>query len=501
MPASPSPSRNDGTPKDGTPSIRSHFYGVAADVFEVALHEPGADVRNVPERLVQHIWQDQHFDTARLKTTSGDPVVVLDPGRLNTDTGPDFTAARLRIGDTEWRGSVEVHTTSGGWYDHRHHTDARYNSVVLHVTLQADVWTGGLRRADETLLPEVVLYPLLEAPLRQLLYTFYTQRPTDILCAAPWKSVPDAVRTPWLQTLARERLHEKAGRIAATARTGADLEQALYENLFKGLGYAKNADAMHALARRVPLTLARRLTSRLDLEALFFGVAGLLPAPADLLESDRETADYTMELRERFDRLRHRFEVSRMEPMQWQFFRLRPANFPPLRIAQGIALLHAPGLLHEAPLERLRDAVRAPKPLQALRRLCRVRPSPFWNNHIRLDRSTRPRNPTLGRQRADALIVNALAPVVHVYADREGHPDLSDAVLSVLHDIRPARDEVTRRFAGLGTPPANAVDAQGLHQLYRTRCRQARCLSCAIGRHLLATSGDSAPVDDATNDG
>ena len=461
------------------------FYGVHNDVYEVTLHEPSGPSPQAPEALVQDIWHAQRFDGTALVTSAGVPITLIDPGTPNTDSGPDFTGAHLRIGDAEWRGDVEIHTTSSGWFDHKHHLDPAYNGVVLHVTLCADIWTGGLLRADGHPIPELILYPHLDTPLRRLLYQFYTQPAGDLPCADGWPRVPEAISQPWIQELAAERLRAKKDRLAAAYLHTPDLETLLHERLFAALGYAKNDDAMTALARRLPPALARRLTDPLDLEALYLGVASLLPTPADLLGSDRATADYAMDLCDRFERLQLRFEIPVMERTAWRFFRLRPANFPPLRIAQAAALFRPGRLLHHDPLGQLVRALRTEDPVKAVRAALYTSPGVFWETHVRLEKTTKPRDPGIGISRLNALIANAVIPVLLLHAEQTSDPALEAAVFDVLRRLPPEQDEVTRRFGALGAKPKDAWAAQGLHQLYRTRCSEARCLTCAIGRFLL----------------
>ena len=462
------------------------FYAVENTTVAVTLHEPRAPTE-VPEALVQALWRDQRFDTQSLSTTDGRSVTVLDPGILNTDSGPDFTDARLQIGDMEWRGAVEVHTTSGDWFAHNHQRDPRYNSTVLHVTLQTDVWTGQLHREDETLLPELVLYPRLEASLRSLLVRYHTQSDHDLLCAPHWSTVPDAVRSDWIDHLARERLTAKKERLAERYLHRPNLEQLLYERLFAGLGYAKNDAAMETLARRLPLDRIRSVCDPLDREALLFGVAGLLPDPGDLLDSDRTTADHAIDLRRRFQRLNAGMEIAPMERTQWTFFRLRPANFPTLRIAQGAALFSPGGLLQRDPVGQLIGAVESSDPVAPLRTALEVQPHAFWDTHFRLAKATKRRDPSLGRRRADTLITNAVVPLLLLVADQQSRADLAERALDALHALPAGRDSILRRFADLGTRPKSAFEAQGLHQLYRHYCQPGRCLSCTIGHSVLGT--------------
>ncbi len=466
------------------PSPVTYFYGVPDALFEVVLHEPPEGIRRIPEAFVQALWQQQRFNLFGLTTTSGSAITILDPGMLNTDGGPDFRHAHVKIGDTEWHGDVEIHVASSTWFDHRHHENERYNSVVLHVTLHGDLWTGGLIRQDGTALPELVLYPRIEASLRTLLYQYFTTPANDFLCGSRWNTVPESVRNTYVRQLATERLRDKTATLAGVLPK-PPLDDLLYERLFAGLGYAKNADPMRQLAQRVPLALLRQLDDPIDVEAVLFGTAGLLPAPADLLNTDRLTADYVMDLHERFERLRHRFDLVPLPRTVWQFFRLRPANFPTLRIAQAARFVAPGGILRDDAGSLLLDAIRQPRPIKALLNVLGSRPGSFWETHFRLEKATKPRNPALGSTRRQALLVNAVIPVLLVYAQHIQDIALATSIRNLLTYLPPENDEVTRRFHALGTKPANALMAQGYHQLYRTRCEHARCLSCDIGRHVL----------------
>ena len=461
----------------------SLFYCTGEDVLEVALHEPAPMPERIPEAFVHDLWQAQLFPPGTLVASSGEPVEVLDPGERNTDTGPDFTGARVRIGEVSWAGDVEIHTTSSGWYDHLHHLDPRYNAVVLHVSLYADLWTGGLLRQDGSLMPELTLAPYLQAPLHRLLYQFRTRPAEALPCADGWPRVPLVVKTACVNTLAHERITERSRRLAEQYLHTPDLTPLLYERLFTALGYAKNGEAMGRLARRVPLSVALAVEDAMDLEALYLGVAGLLPTPAALEEADCTTVVYVRELQARFDRLQARLSMPVMAPGAWQFFRLRPANFPPRRIAQGAALVHR--LFRSDALGTLAEAVWRPDAVDALRSIFQGAPSSFWNNHVRLDRSARTRHANLGQSRIDVLISDAVVPVLLLYAEQTESPALSARLFEVLQMLPGQQNEVTRRFENLGFRIASAYAAQGVHQLYGTRCRQGRCLSCPIGRAIL----------------
>lgn len=467
---------------DAPAPYRSYSIGEHGDA--VRLHEPPPDAPSVPEALVQDLWAHQRFDTDSLTTTDGDAVRILDPGRPNSDAGPDFMNAHVRIGGVDWRGHVEVHNVSGGWFEHEHHTDPRYDSVVLHVTLHADMWTGGLLRSDETTVPELVLYPLLETPLRELLHAFHTRADDDTLpCAPRWNEVPTSRRKQWVEHLAAQRMTAKRERLPSPP--DPPLEATLHERLFAGLGYSKNDAPMSTLARRISPSTLRSLDASRSREALLLGTAGLLPDPGDLIETDRATADYAMDLRDRFRRQQVRLDVSPMASTAWTFFRLRPNNFPPLRIAQAAAWYAEDALLAEDPLPTLRTALGADAPVSAFRTHLQSTPPSFWRTHYHLTKRAAEHDPSLGPSRRDTLLVNAVIPVLLLDAEERDDEAQANAAIDLLHALPPPQDHVVRRFADLGTEADSAYDAQGLHQLYRHFCTEGRCLDCEIGQSLL----------------
>ncbi|PSQ95512.1 MAG: DUF2851 domain-containing protein [Bacteroidetes bacterium SW_9_63_38] len=439
----------------------------------------------MPEALVHDLWRHQRFEADGLTTTEDAAVAILDPGTLNTDAGPDFQNAHIRIDGMDWRGHVEIHVTSGGWFEHDHNDDPRYDSVVLHVTLHADMWTGGLLRSDESRIPEIVLYPRLNTPLRKLLHAYHTRPDDDTLpCAERWNQVPESTKRDWIAHLARERMADKRDRLSD--RPNVSMEEILQERLFAGLGYAKNDAPMGTLARRLPPDTIRALDTPKDREALLLGVAGLLPAPADLLDADRATADYTMDLRGRFRRLQVRLDVPTMSETSWTFFRLRPPNFPPLRIAQAAAWYADDALLATDPLPTLRTALAADVPAEALRDALAASPPDFWTTHYHLEKPASEHTADLGPSRRETLLVNAVVPVLLLDAARRNNTSQEAAVLDVLCTLPASSDRIVRRFANLGTEAQSAFEAQGLHQLYRNYCTEGGCLDCAIGQHLLS---------------
>lgn len=485
----PAPNSQRPEPDGVRPAQPDVFYGEDDSVFQVVLHEPPAG-GDPPEDFVQDLWERQQFERSGLSAVRGEPVTVLHPGRRNRDSGPDFTGALIRIDGVDWAGDVEVHVRSGQWNEHRHVDDRSYNSVVLHVALHPDVWSGSLARPDGSILPEIILYPRLKESVRRLIHAYHTRPAHPIACATHWSSVPEPLVRQWLDELSDRRLRARAREVRQLSEFGFDASQYLYERIFAALGYAKNSEPMLELARRLPLRFILSHIPPPDVEACFLGVAGLIPHPSDLLDADRATADYAVELRERFERLRLRHNLETMPRERWRFFRLRPANFPPIRIAQGAALVRPGGLLNKDPIERLRTRVLGPRPLKALRACFQINAGAFWLNHVRLEKASARSSAEIGRQRIDVILVNAVLPMLMRLAARTSDEQLEKAAARMMELIPPEEDEIVRIFRGLGIGPRSAKEAQGMHELYRFYCTRFRCLSCRIGQSFLG--GDSA---------
>jgi hypothetical protein len=462
-----------------------HFYAFDEEVVAVKVHEHNVQSARIPEALVHDLWHRQHFRRNEIETTDGRPVSILYPGTPNLHDGPDFIDARLVIDGVTWSGNVEIHLSSADWYVHRHESDARYNSVILHVTLEADTWTGNLKRADGSVIPEIVLFDHLQTPLRSLVYEFRTRRPDGLPCAAQFVRTTRDDILAVVSGLARERIRSKYQSMHSALEAGFSETEVLYTRSFAALGFAPNAAAMAELALRIPLAVARSLRDRRELEALYLGTAGLLPFPSELLEADRETADYCIELRDRYALIRRYCKVDEMNRESWRFSRLRPANFPTLRIAQAIAWFLPGGLFHGDPRRILTEALQTEDPLLEVRKRLRAVAGPFWDQRVRPDRLAKSSAPALGRDRIDTLIVNVVAPWLLLFGERCGDAFLSQRPFDLFDRLSCAQDEVTRRFAALGFKPDTAYEAQGVHQLFRTRCTQGRCLTCPIGRKMI----------------
>lgn len=410
----------------------------------------------IPEAALHSAWASGRFVGRDLRTTEGETVRVLAPGRLNRDSGPDFTDARVAIDGVLWAGDVEIHRTSGEWEAHGHHEDPAYRRVVLHAVLSADRRTGTLTRDDGTALPELVLMPHLDRTLRAVVRAHHTEPREAPMCAARWAEVcPDEVAA-WVRTRGHARLRSVTAHLSHHYGRTPDLDRLLAGRMFRALGYEPNADAMETLASRLPLDRLRRLDDPTNVLAAVLGAAGWLDAPS-FLDADG--------LPERF--LLVDGGILPMDRAAWRTGG-RPANAPRVRLAQAAALLAPGGALHADAVPALAEAL-THGPADVLDRL-RTPPADD--------------SPRLGLDRARAVLVNAVLPVLALDAELRGDIELDERVVAALDVLPAASDRVTRRFAEAGFAPRSALDAHGLHGLARDFCDEGRCAQCAIGQRL-----------------
>ncbi len=452
--------------------------------------DPDVRVDQMPEDFVQDIWRQCSFDTTSLRTVAGQAVRVRDPGRQNRDGGPDFLNARLRIDEIEWIGDVEIHVRSEDWFRHGHHRDPRYNSVVLHVTLVADLWTGSVSRCDGTTVEEIVLSEHLGVSLRKLLHQFRTRDRGAIICETEWPAIPSPVKERAVRRMSRLRLLRRSISVEAQLADGLPPERLLYRGVLGALGFSKNEAAMLDLADRVPLAVARQIDVTLDVEALYFGMAGLIPVASQTECANAEQIRIER-LKKRFEQLRRSVEREPMSANQWQFFRLRPSNFPPLRIAQASAMVSAGRLFRAETV----DNFDLSQPDVLISRLSALLDPPvpeFWETHYRLERASAHHSARVGAARGRRITINAVLPLLIARCSRRDRRMAVDKGLALLANVAAEDDELTRYFETLGLRSASARESQGLHELHVSRCAQHGCLRCDVGRHILRAQPKAA---------
>lgn len=433
------------------------------------------------ERLLHYVWLHRLFPLAPLRTTDGRALEVIDPGQPNTDAGPDFFNAKVRLDGTLWVGNVELHLRASDWMRHGHQHDAAYDSVILHVVGEAD---GQVCRTDGQPVPQL----LLACPPE-------VRRRYDELCRAdafpPCRPVLASVHPlkvhAWLTALQAERLRQKAGDIGRRLeQTGGNWEDVFFITLARNFGFGLNADAFEAWALRLPLrAVGRQRDNLFQLEALFLGTAGLLDeVPVSRSDPPAEADDYLEGLRREYAYLCRKLALPAHLPAdRWRFLRLRPDNFPHVRLAQLAWLCHEREHLFSLVLEaRTTDEVRA---------LLQVQTSDYWTEHCHFGPPLpRHRSRRLSPASVDLLLLNTVVPLLYAYGLHRQDDSLCRRAGRLLEELPPEDNSVVRQWVAAGLVPRSAADTQALLQLKRAYCDRHDCLRCRFGyEHLKAKGG------------
>ncbi|MBL7847860.1 MAG: DUF2851 family protein [Cyclobacteriaceae bacterium] len=430
------------------------------------------------ESFIQHLWSLQYFDKTNLLTTHGEQVEIFEPGQLNRDAGPDFSNARLRIGDIQWVGNVEIHLNSSGWYEHHHEADASYDTVILHVVWKED---KPVARRDGSRMPTLELRGRVNEGLirsyRQLIGSSFS-----IPCQNTFPQVERIRKQDMLGKALVHRLQRKADEVISLLHTnGGNWEETTYQWLAHAFGFKINAEPFLQLARAVPQRLIWKMNQLSHVEALLFGQAGFLEAP--------KGDGYYLELQREYRLLSHKHVLSgsRLTRTQWRFLRLRPPNFPSLRLAQFSALV-----FHRRAL--CADLLGLPS-LDALVNFFLVQPSVYWADHYQFSKTTAHRGHEMGRASIDVLIINTVIPLMAAYARQMDEPGFMERAVQWLESLPPEENSITRRWTDLGQSPLNSFDAQGQIELFNTFCQRKRCLDCTIGTAIVRPTGDELHID------
>lgn len=421
------------------------------------------------EAFLHHVWQHQLLQPG-LTTTDGQPLVVLKVGEPNKDAGPDFFNARICIGNIEWAGNIEIHIHTTDWHAHRHHLDAAYNNVILHVVYEHD---GEIHQSNGKTPPTLELKKYIHPSLAAN-YETLTAPPAGSAnpCFSKVKEIPPFIISSWLERLAAERIETKAATVSRILNESkGDWSLTCHRLLARHFGGKANALPFELLAKTIdPKLLARWSNDCTRIEALLMGQAGLL----DEYYED----EYPRLLQADYEPLRTALGLQPIAPHLWKLHRLRPSSFPTIRISQFAALLaQSPNLF---PL--LLDTTDA----KQISRLFNLPAAPYWNNHYHFDRpAAKSSVKHIGTMQADTLIINAWVPLLFVYGAEHGSQRYKDQAISLLQQLPPEDNAVVRQWRKAGVQPTDAGGSQALLQLQNAYCPQRRCLQCRIGYHLL----------------
>jgi hypothetical protein len=421
------------------------------------------------EFFLHYLWQFQYFNKSELKTAEGESVTVFKQGNLNSNAGPDFSQGKIKIGSIEWAGSVEIHIKSSNWKDHHHDEDKAYENVILHVVWEND---KPVIRKDGSVLPTIELKNRVDNSLiteyKKLISSSFA-----VPCSKLFPTVSDITRFSMLDKALTERLETKSLFVKELLKkNNNDWNEASYQLLAKNFGFKVNAEPFLQLTQNLPYRiLLKHADNPLQVEALLFGVAAFLEGGMK--------DEYFSALQKEFKILsaKYQLETKKLNPAQWKFLRLRPANFPTIRIAQFAAMIIHSKIFFSKIIEA--------KDYKELKEIFKVDQTSYWHTHYRFGKKSKSSVYDLGLASIDNLIINSVAPLLVAYGIVRDETSYIDKAQEILQQMPAEANKIIRTWNDLNWKVKNAFDSQALIELYNNYCQQRNCLNCVIGASLI----------------
>ncbi|HEX2922080.1 MAG TPA: DUF2851 family protein [Bacteroidales bacterium] len=423
------------------------------------------------EEFLHYLWKYKLYDSTSLKDNEGNIINVIHPGDYNHDSGPDFFNARILIGKTVWAGNVEIHTDASQFMLHGHHEDPAYNNVILHVVLKNDkkVYNS---RGDEVLTVEIDYPPSIYDSYLTLVNNSYI-----IACQDNLSDIDQFHINQWIHSLSIERLENKTTSVIDILNeTGNDWDEVLYRMICRYFGFRLNSEPFEMLSRSLPFRIIRKHSDYiLQIEALLFGSAGMLE---EGLFREAVKDKYYLDLAREFRALSSKYNINKLHGYIWKFSRLRPVNFPTIRISQLAHILSVAGGLFSHVIEA--------ETTQQLRQLLEVSASEYWHDHYVFGKKSRKISGKTGVQATDLLIINSIIPVLFVYGRLRNRQDICERAVILLESIATEENKIIREWKTAGINARSAFESQALIQLRNEYCRRRRCIDCRIGCMIIS---------------
>lgn len=420
---------------------------------------------NFKEDLLQFIWEQQLFDKTSLKTNNGDDITIINPGFLNSNSGPDFENATIKIGATVFYGSVEIHIEGRDWNQHAHHENPHYNTVVLHVcySISSDVF-----REDRTTIPSLELQNRINMESLNSYKNLLEAKPFNA-CQNLISSIKPVTIINWIDRMIIERLEERCALFDAhIVLANNNWNQGFYMAIVRSFGMPVNSEAFEEISIKLPFDIvAKHSSSLFQLESLFFGISNLL---------EREMNDqYAQELKKEYWFLSQKYNLTTINT-SLKFGRMRPMNLPTVKLAQLAAFFHhQPNFINELLL--------LPE-LSAIRKNLDFQVSPYWLTHYTFTSKSDSKSKKLSQPYINHILLNAIIPFVFFYEKRKKDLD-SNKALQYLSSLPSENNSIIQQWKSIGIQSSNALCSQALLHLYKSYCMPKKCLQCNIGRTIL----------------
>jgi len=485
----------------------------------------------VNEKFLYDIWENQKF-FKELKTKNGQPIEIIEPGNRNADlSGPDFKNARVKIGNITYKGDVELDKQYGDWRVHGHYFNKKYNKVILHVFFSYNGKYPFVFTEDGRKVQSIPLLRFLSSSLKRAVQKSINHNAeakyTSMPCIGSNYLVNKDLKLDYLRELGVIRFRDKGRKYLDRLKeiiylkelrlrepvvnyepdenfynrnfSSEDFndkklwQQLFYESIFEALGYSRNKDVMRKLARTVDFDFIYSFKDESNyvdyLEAIFFSASGMIPDVPNL--PDEETSEYSRKLYQLWDQTRNKYDGETLNAVEWNFYKLRPQNFPTIRIAGGVRLIDK--LVNKELIEKiigiLDKKIKDVYILRKIRDMLMIKAEGFWKSHYVFDQEV---NSDIkffvGSTRGDDIIVNVILPILLVYFEVFGKDEYAEKIIKLYSDYSQTSENFIVKevssVLSLNNSWKVSVIHQGMIYLYRNYCSKKKCAECKIGEKL-----------------
>lgn len=419
------------------------------------------------EEFLYYLWGHKLIANYDLITTTKEQISIVKTGLRNTNEGPDFLEAQIKIGNKLWVGHVEMHVKASDWYLHKHEEDINYDPVILHVVWEKD---AAIYTKTNEEIPTLELQHFISKDLVNTYKSLMQSKKKWIPCQDSIGQIDPFIVSNWKERLFFERLENKANHIQASLEASQNnYEAILVSYIAKYFGTKTNADAFYNLLQSFDFCIVKKVRFDLkQIEAILFGQSGLL--------NNTHEEPYFNELKTEYEYLSYKFNLQPMLGNQFQFFRMRPTNFPTIRLAQLAALLYK----HQHLFSELIKI----DSLQDFYTFFKLETSSFWDTHFTFSSTSKWSKKQLTKAFIDILIINAILPLKLVYLKNQGKP-FQEEILFISQQLKSEKNSIITNYSKLGLASNNAMDSQALIELKNNYCTKKQCLHCAIGLQII----------------
>lgn len=426
----------------------------------------------ITEDFLHYLWKLKLIDFSKLVSESGEQIQILNVGEFNTNSGPDFFNAKVAISGQIWAGNIEMHIKSSDWYVHNHEHDKAYDNVILHVVWEHDV---NIFRNDNSIITTLVLKPYVDKVLIEKYKNLVYRKQAFISCEKSISSIDNFTLCNWFESLYIERLQVKSKLILTLLQQyNNDWETVLFKLLAKNFGLKVNGNAFFSMANSFDFAIFRKVSHQIiQSEALLFGQASLLQNEVDDV--------YFKELKQEYSFLQIKYKLKPIHQAEIKFFRLRPSNFPTIRLSQ-LANLYT---IHTNLFSKLMELDK----LEDFYKLLQVGVSDYWLTHYSFNSESKKTSKRITKSFIDLLLINTIIPLKFVYQQYYGKLN-EELLFKLIQQIKPEKNSIIDQFKKIKISVNNALETQALLELKITYCEKQRCLNCVIGNQLLNSTSN-----------